>query len=179
VTAYREAPRPRLWLAVVGSRRFRDLGRVRQLVASVPRDVGIVSGGAWGVDHVAEEVARSRGLEVHIIRPNWDAYGKGAGPRRNEDIVQCCDRLVAFWDYGSKGTQSSIRLAKKHYRPTYIVTEESRPAIVRLAYADQWEPLMKWVREGCHHDQHPESDMWSSRLHSHDLPSAPDKKEPA
>lgn len=102
-------------LAIVGSRVYPDLDRVRRYVRALPLDTVIVSGGAKGVDLEAELTARARGMTVEIYRvtsEDWRVYGKGAGMRRNSFIVAACDQLVAFHDGTSKGTADSIAKAR-------------------------------------------------------------------
>lgn len=101
-------------IGIVGSRDFPDLSLVRQLVAKVPDKWVVVSGGARGVDHAAEQWALRNGLKVEVIRPDWERFGRSAGFRRNEDLVEAIDCLVAFWTGTSKGTEHTIELAKKH-----------------------------------------------------------------
>ena len=56
-----------------------------------------------------------------IFRPDWDRYGKAAGIIRNKDIVENSNMVIAFWDGKSKGTASSIELAKKMDKNLKIV----------------------------------------------------------
>lgn len=107
-------------IAIVGSRNYPDLNAVMAYVNSLPKDTIVVSGGAKGVDSVAEYTARMRGLQVEIYKPDWDKYGKSAGFRRNADIVNAADHLTAFWYNMSKGTANSIELADKRGIPTTI-----------------------------------------------------------
>lgn len=100
-------------IAIVGSRKYQDLEKVIDYVKNLPEGTVIVSGGASGVDTVAENAARARGLGVISIKPDWKTYGKAAGPIRNQEIVNQSDKLIAFWDGESRGTQSSIRFAQK------------------------------------------------------------------
>lgn len=108
-------------VAIVGSRDFSRLHLVEQFVLGLASDSVIVSGGAHGVDAVAEETARSRGLEVIIFKADWDKYGKSAGFIRNKSIVDHSDIIVAFWDGESKGTHSTIKLAKKFGKTLLIM----------------------------------------------------------
>lgn len=73
----------------------------------------LVSGGAKGVDTVAKVMANWFKIKCIEFIPNWDKHGKAAGPIRNKLIVDECDKLVAFWDGKSKGTENSIDLAEK------------------------------------------------------------------
>jgi uncharacterized phage-like protein YoqJ len=72
-----------------------------------------VSGGARGVDKCAEKVAISIGLQTEIYPADWHKFGKAAGMKRNQQIVEVSDRIVAFWDGQSRGTKNTIDTAKK------------------------------------------------------------------
>jgi len=100
-------------IAIVGSREYLDLDQVRDYVRLLPDDTVVVTGGARGVDEAAELAARSRGLKVIIHEPEWAKYGKAAGPMRNKQVVDDCDRLVAFWDGASTGAKDAISKAAK------------------------------------------------------------------
>lgn len=108
-------------VAIVGSRNFRPLDKVREYVRLLPSYTTIVSGGARGVDSAAEMEARVQGMEVIVFLPDWNKHGKKAGFLRNIDIVNAADRVVAFWDGESKGTQHSINLAKKAGKPVEVI----------------------------------------------------------
>lgn len=108
-------------VAIVGSRDFPDLDAVRRYVCALPPGTVVVSGGARGVDRVAEDEARSRGLVVQVYPADWQKYGRRAGAVRNKLIVDRCTRVVAFWDGASPGTQITIRMAKAAGKPVEIV----------------------------------------------------------
>lgn len=107
-------------VAIVGSREYGQIYKVQEYVCSLPPDTVIVSGGARGVDHMAEFAALATGKAVQIFKPDWNKHGKKAGYLRNIDIVNAADRVVAFWDGVSKGTQHSITLAKKNGKPVEV-----------------------------------------------------------
>jgi predicted Rossmann fold nucleotide-binding protein DprA/Smf involved in DNA uptake len=100
-------------VAIVGSREYPNLSKVRAYIQSLPIDTVIVSGGARGVDKCAEKVAKSIGLQTEIYPADWHRLGKAAGIIRNQDIVYAADKVVAFWDGESKGTKNTIDTAKK------------------------------------------------------------------
>lgn len=81
----------------------------------------LVSGGAIGVDLIAETVARNTKTKCLIFKPQWDKLGKRAGFERNKRIVEAAEVVVAFWDGESKGTQHTINLALAAGKPTYIL----------------------------------------------------------
>ena len=111
-------------IAIVGSRDYPHLNRVRAYVESLPPDTIIVSGGARGVDREAEVTARRCGLTVIVFHANWKPNGvfdRSAGMRRNQLIINEADQVVAFWDGNSRGTKNSIDRAKRANKPVQII----------------------------------------------------------
>lgn len=113
-------------LAIVGSRKFKNLELVERFVNELPDDVVIISGGAEGVDTVAVEAARARGLpEPIVIRPDYKKHPPKAAPHiRNGEIAKACAHMVAFWDGASRGTVNAVEKAKRLGRTTKIITCE-------------------------------------------------------
>ena len=104
--------------AIVGSRSFSDYAEMAKVLDETQTSgetviTEIVSGGAKGADALAERYAAERGIPVTVIRPDWEKFGRAAGVLRNRDIVTAADCVVAFWDGSSRGTKSTIDLAKK------------------------------------------------------------------
>ena len=122
-------------VAIVGSRvnditkphpdRWYDTSVVRKYINGLPKGTVIVSGGASGIDSLAEEAALERGLVVVVCKPPWRAMGRRAGFVRNGVIVDIADRGVAFWDGHSPGTKSTIELFKKAGKPIEVIILES------------------------------------------------------
>jgi hypothetical protein len=111
-------------LAIVGSRSFTDYEALEKEVDSICESVKVtcvVSGGAKGADSLGQRYAESKGIATQIFLPDWEKHGKAAGFIRNRDIISNCDFCVAFWDGKSKGTLSSIELAKRQEIPVRIV----------------------------------------------------------
>ena len=73
----------------------------------------IVSGGAKGIDTCAREYAKSNGLTLTEFLPDYHRYKKGAPLKRNLQIVEYADFVIAFWDGKSKGTKFVIDACKK------------------------------------------------------------------
>jgi hypothetical protein len=73
----------------------------------------VVSGTARGVDQLGELWAKQHSIPVKRFPANWDKFGKSAGYRRNEEMAQYADALVAIWDGYSRGTSHMIDLAKQ------------------------------------------------------------------
>lgn len=105
-------------IAVIGSRNFSDRGQVFDFVRSLPR-VGtvIVTGGAMGVDSWAEEEAKRQRISRCIHEPQAERCATkrdyvAALFARNKTIVDDYDRVVAFWDGESTGTERVIEYAR-------------------------------------------------------------------
>lgn len=62
---------------------------------------------------MAEGVAIRDNYWLEVYKPDWARYGRAAGAIRNKQIVDACDKLIAFWDGKSKGTKISIDMAEK------------------------------------------------------------------
>lgn len=104
-----------MWLAVIGSRTFGDRALLFARVAAfldAHTVTEIVSGGAAGADTLAEEAAREFGLPCTVMQPDWQRYGKAAGPQRNARIAERADAVLAFLDKplsASVGTRDAVR----------------------------------------------------------------------
>ncbi|MDR3736695.1 MAG: SLOG family protein [Acidobacteriaceae bacterium] len=108
-------------VAVIGSRRYPRLDLVDAAVASLAPGVVIISGGAEGVDHQAEEAARQCGLPIRVFPADWKNQGRKAGPLRNAQIVAAAGRVLAFWDGISRGTLNTVVLSVQAGKPVQIV----------------------------------------------------------
>lgn len=104
--------------AIVGSRGITDYGQLLKAVEGTAI-TEVISGGAMGVDKMAERYAKEKNLPLTIIRPDW-RKGKEAGPMRNQQIVEAADQVIAIWDGQSKGTADTIRRARKAGKPIKI-----------------------------------------------------------
>lgn len=70
----------------------------------------VISGGARGVDRLGEEWAAKRGIPIKRFIPDWT--DKGAGLRRNVEMAEYADALIAIWDGESRGTAHMIAAAE-------------------------------------------------------------------
>lgn len=87
----------------------------------------IVSGGANGVDTLAEQWAKRNSIEFIAFLPQYDIYGGKYAPlKRDEDIVNYCDKLVCFWDGKSKGSLYTMNYAQKIGREVILHLIEER-----------------------------------------------------
>ncbi len=72
----------------------------------------IIQGGARGADHLAAQWAASRDVDCITVPARWDMHGKGAGPIRNQYMIDCYapDLVVAL--PGGRGTADMVSRAK-------------------------------------------------------------------
>jgi len=75
-------------------------------------EIEIVSGTATGADRLGERYAKDNGYTVKKFPADWNKHGKSAGYKRNAQMAEYADALIAFWDGKSKGTKHMIDLAK-------------------------------------------------------------------
>lgn len=91
-----------------------------------PKEIGcVISGGADGVDTLAEKWAKRHKVEFLAFPAQWDLYGKSAGMRRNEDMARFCDRLESFWDGKSHGTKHMIDFMESLGKTVHVHIIES------------------------------------------------------
>jgi predicted Rossmann fold nucleotide-binding protein DprA/Smf involved in DNA uptake len=136
-------------LAIVGARDAspETLEKVREYVRGLPEGTIVVSGGAVGVDSIADEAAAERGLGLIVYRPSSvdadaiireafriqrvDHFASIKIPfrcdarvrllYRNTLIAGCCTRMVAFVEGSKGGTWDAVKQAERFKRPVEVV----------------------------------------------------------
>ena len=105
-------------LMIAGSRSITDF----DLAPHIPDGVHtIISGGAKGIDTLAEKYADEHKLSKYIIKPRYDLYGKVAPIKRNYEMVDMADIVLVIWDGKSKGSESTIKYTEKVGKKYIIV----------------------------------------------------------
>ena len=103
---------------VVGSRSIPAF----DLSPYIPADCGlIISGGAPGIDRIAEQYATDYNIATQILKPDYKRFSKGAPLKRDEQMVEMADLVIAVWDGESRGTKYSIDYAKKTGKPVRVI----------------------------------------------------------
>ena len=116
-------------VAIVGSRDYSNKQHILEFILTLPSGTTIVSGGARGVDTWAEQYAIEYGYPTITYPAQWKlangSVDRGAGFKRNKDIITNATHVVAFWDGKSHGTLNSIQLAlkSKHVQKVEIVLQ--------------------------------------------------------
>ncbi len=116
-------------VAIVGSINFTNYELVKKYLDSIKINeiaTYIISGGAKGVDTLAQRYAKENGIEMLVFKAEWDKYGKSAGFVRNEKMIRNSDIVIAIWDGVSRGTKNSINWASKLKKPLYVYTRGSK-----------------------------------------------------
>ena len=106
-------------LLIVGSRSIKDFDLSPYISENVDT---VISGGADGVDSLAEQYADAHRLSKYILRPSYTLYGRAAPLKRNEKMVELADEILIIWDGCSKGTQYTLKYAEKLNKPLTLVT---------------------------------------------------------
>lgn len=106
-------------IIVAGSRTIQSDRVVEQRISRVlegkPQSTVpvFVTGDAKGVDQSAQVFADTFNFEHRLFEAEWETYGKAAGPKRNREMADFADTLIAIWDGSSRGTESMIEEALK------------------------------------------------------------------
>jgi len=89
----------------------------------------IISGGAQGTDSFAASWASENKIKLLVYFPDWNSFGKSAGARRNQQIVDTSDEIIIFWDGKSKGTHITMGMARKARKPFHVIFSGVAPII--------------------------------------------------
>lgn len=82
----------------------------------------VVSGMARGVDSLGELWAKKNNIPIKQFPADWKGLGRQAGYRRNEQMGNYAEALVAVWDGSSRGTKHMIDYAAEKGLKVYVHT---------------------------------------------------------
>lgn len=102
---------------VAGSRGFLDYPYCSQILDrcfSKTKPDSIVCGMASGADSLGLRYAVDHQIAVDKFPADWQQFGKSAGYKRNVQMAENAEALVAFWDGESRGTMHMINIAREH-----------------------------------------------------------------
>ena len=106
---------------VAGSRNISDYSSVSQILRDHLKNITeIVSGAARGVDRLGELFGEASSIPITRFPADWDKYGKSAGHRRNAEMGNYADALIAIWDGQSKGTKNMIDYMTKLNKKVFV-----------------------------------------------------------
>lgn len=113
-------------VAVAGCRTYTDYEEAKEFIDNCispykqDSTVVILSGGCRGADKIGERYADENGFRVKKFLPDWEKYGKSAGPKRNRQMAEESDFVICFWDGKSKGTRSMIVCTKECNKTLFV-----------------------------------------------------------
>ncbi len=105
-------------VAIIGSRGL-EIDDIEKYIPDIVTE--IVSGGAKGVDKCAREFAIKWGLKLTEFLPEYEKYKKGAPLKRNLQIIDYADMVIAFWDGESKGTRFVIDNCRERNKEIKVI----------------------------------------------------------
>jgi len=114
-----------------GDRNWTDKAKIRLALEQLPPGTVIIHGDARGADRLSGEVAEELGFEVVKFPAQWARYGRGAGPIRNQQMLDegKPTMVLAFHSNieESKGTRD-------------MITRANRAGLLGVLIDDEWEP---------------------------------------
>ncbi len=85
---------------------------IGQRLAQLPPGTIIIEGGAPGADLIARETAQALGLHCAEVAALWGSYGRSAGHRRNQAMLDLRPELVIAFP-GGAGTANCVFQARQ------------------------------------------------------------------
>jgi hypothetical protein len=117
---------------ICGDRNWRNEEVIAAFVARLPIGALVIHGGCQGADLIAGGAALARGLPTIRMDAPWQAFGKRAGPVRNQWMLDYAqpDEVHAFHDNiaQSRGTADMVARARRYGMPVAIHTSSPLPA---------------------------------------------------
>jgi hypothetical protein len=113
-------------LLICGDRRWTNGALIEKWIATLKPTL-IIHGGCRGADILAGEAAKRLGVKVSVFMPDWARFGRGAGPVRNQQMLDegNPDRILAFHNdlAHSRGTIDMVRRAKRAGLDVRVISE--------------------------------------------------------
>ncbi len=114
-------------LIIAGSRTFTDYQRLCQVLApDRHRITQVLTGGARGAEVLGYRWAWKHTIMHQLFRADWERFGKSAGVRRNHQMAQAGDMLIAFWDGQSLGTAPMVQCMQQLGKPSVIIRTDGQ-----------------------------------------------------
>jgi len=111
-----------------GDRDWTDEAFIHSKLVDLPKNTTLIHGDCRGADRIAGKIGKALGLKVKPFPTKWHIYGKGAGPIRNEQMINegLPTHVIAFHDHldTSKGTKDMIKRAESANIPVTVFTHK-------------------------------------------------------
>jgi hypothetical protein len=108
-------------LAVIGSKEFHDFQLLASEIEKENNLTKIISGAAPGTDRLARRYAVQNNIPLLEFPPDFTKYGEQAKHVRDRQIVEHCDKVLAFWDGICEGTKYTMDHARQQNVPVRVV----------------------------------------------------------
>ena len=109
-------------LLVCGDRNWKDQEAIKRALVTLGPEV-VIHGAAKGADSLAGEVANDLNIATEVYPAQWSLYGKGAGPIRNQQMIDEGHPDIVIWFHkdldSSKGTKNMVHKAQDHQIAVY------------------------------------------------------------
>src|SRR5262245_50944752 len=114
-------------LIIAGSRTFTDYQLLCQTLAPErSRITQVLTGGARGADQLGFRWAVRHHVRSRCFAADWERFGKSAGVRRNYQMGQAGDMLLACWDGRYAGTQHMISCMQQLGKPVVVIRTDGQ-----------------------------------------------------
>jgi hypothetical protein len=116
---------------IAGSRSILDYCTVKRAIISSGYQISeVVCGMAKGVDTLGLRYANEHNIPVKEFPAEWDKYGRSAGFRRNVQMAEYAEALLAICDHTNynanivSGTQHMINIATNKGLVVYVYSTQ-------------------------------------------------------
>jgi hypothetical protein len=107
---------------IAGSRSIQNIHFLLKAIEKIDWEITeVVCGKARGADHLGELWANFMNIPVKEFPANWNKYGRSAGYKRNAEMAEYADAVIALWDGESRGTQHMINLANSNNLKVFVM----------------------------------------------------------
>ena len=114
-------------LIIAGSRTFSDYQLLCHTLSPQRHHISeVLHGGARGADRLGFRWAIKHHVRSRCFAADWERFGKSAGVRRNHQMAQAADMLVAFWDGQSPGTRHMIAAMQQLGKPCVVIRTDGQ-----------------------------------------------------
>lgn len=120
---------------IAGSRSITSMSLLMEAIKQSQFNItSIISGGAAGADTLGEYYAQHNNIPCTVMKADWARHGRSAGYKRNAQMAEVADALIALWDGQSKGTKHMIDIAQRLGLKVFVFTPQGKylPAIEDL-----------------------------------------------
>ena len=113
-------------ILVCGGRDFKNYNLLKNVLDEYYKisNLTIIHGGAKGADSLAGDWAKDHDIYLKVFPADWKQYGKSAGPKRNQKMIEegKPDLVIAF--PGGNGTADMIRRARNSDIPVKEIYDD-------------------------------------------------------